>query len=233
MKISIVSAAMFTMAAAVASGQMPSQPAAPISAAQRMFEAGQYDQALQAIAEARERQETDVADAFLAAHVQLRRSQNDAAKGELARLIESGDDTWRLIGESTVAYVDQNADRALELVTEATNQITERNAQAAAAAGGQLPPQDPATRVRDGAAFYQLGLVKSRREDWTDAAAAFDRTAQLNPSFAYAHYYAGLSYSRLKRPDMVGARFEVFLKLAPNAPERASVMSMMRTLRGA
>lgn len=205
-----------------------------ISEPQRLFEAGQYDQALQAIAQARERGEAGgPQDAFLAAHIQLRRTQNEDAKGDFRRLVESDDDTWRLVGHSSIALVDQNLDAALETATQAVAQITERNAQAAAAAGGQLPAQDPPARVRDAAAFYQLGLVKSRREDWAGAADAFERSSQLNPAFAYGHYYAGLMYSRLKRPDLVGVHFQVFLKLAPNAPERTSVTSIMRTLRGA
>lgn len=220
MKILTTAAALVVMAAATA-GQMPD-----ISAIQRSFEAGQYDQALQAIAEARERGEANgPQDAFLAAHAQLRRSQSDAAKGEFNRLVESGDDIWRLVGESSIAFVDQNMDAALDLANQAAASVNARAAEGA--------PQDPGDRVRDFSAFYQLGLVKSRRDDWAGAAEAFDRAAELNPAFAYAHYYAGLSYSRVKRPDRVGAHFETFLKLAPNAPERGAVMSIMRTLRGA
>ena len=209
--------------------QVPAEPPSP----QQAFEAGQYDQALQAIAEMRERDAAGIADAFLAGQAQLRRSQADAAKAEFARLVESGDDTWRQVGESSIAAIDQNLDHALAVAAQAAAQVNERHAQAAAEAGGQLPPEDPGAQIRDFATFYQLGLVKSRREDWAGAAEAFDRAAQLNPTFAYTHYYAGLAYSRMRRADQVGARFEIFLKLAPNAPERGAVMSMMRTLRGA
>ena len=226
-------AAVLMLTAAGAAGQMPAQSVVPVTAAQRLFEAGQYDQALQAIAEARQREQGGMFDAFIAGHAQLRKSQTDAAKGEFSRLAQSPDDTWRLVGESSMSYIDQNFDLALDTANQAVGQVNERNAQATAAAGGQMPTQDGGERVRDFAAFYQLGLVKSRREDWAGAAQAFDQAAVLNPTFAYAHYYAGLSYSRMKRPDMVGAHFEVFLKLAPNAPERGAVMTMMRTLRGA
>jgi len=224
---------MATTAGAQAFDQTPPEMM-QISEVQRLFEAGQYDQALQALVQARERGESGGSpEAFLAAHIQLRRAQTEDAKGDFTRLVDSDDDTWRLVGQSSIALVDQNLDAALETVTQAVAQITDRNAQAAAAAGGQAPAQDPVARVRDAAVFYQLGLVKSRREDWAGAADAFDRSTQLNPAFAYGHYYAGLMYSRLKRPDLVGARFQIFLKLAPNAPERTSVMSIMRTLRGA
>ena len=50
-------------------------------------------------------------------------------------------------------------------------------------------------------AHYQLGLVLARREDWRNAAAAFDRAAEIRPSHAYAHYYGGLMHYRANRLD--------------------------------
>lgn len=197
-----------------------------VSAAQRALEAGQYDQAVQQINEARERGESGLVDAFVVAHAQLRRTQNDAARAEFTRLIESGDETWRRVGESSNALIDGNLDHAQAVVDEAVGQINEQRAQPDA------PPLDDDARWRHFAAFYQQGLVRSRRDDWGGAADAFNRAAQLNPSFAYAHYYAGLAASRLKRADQVAMHFERFLNLAPNAPERGAVTSIMRTLRG-
>ena len=49
---------------------------------------------------------------------------------------------------------------------------------------------------------------------------------------AYAHYYAGHSYYETGRIDLMASFFESFLKLAPDAPERTSVESIMRTVRG-
>jgi tetratricopeptide (TPR) repeat protein len=81
-------------------------------------------------------------------------------------------------------------------------------------------------------AQYQLGLARAQTEDWPAAAEAFERASQLDPVFAYAHYYAGLAYSRIQRIDRTATHFETFLKLAPKAPERTAVESIMRTLRG-
>jgi tetratricopeptide (TPR) repeat protein len=236
MKTLSITATMIAVAAATLGGQVApdAQPPMPVSAVQRAFEAGQYDQALRLVAEARTRDEmAGPADTFLVAHIHLKRSQNDAAAGEFNRMIESGDDTWRQVGESSNAFITQNFEHALAVSTQAVAQINERNSQAAAEAGGQIPPQDPGARMRDFAAFYQLGIVKARLEDWSGAVEAFERAVTLNPSFAYAHYYAGLAHSRMRRPDQTAAHFEVFLKLAPMAPERGAVMSIMRTLRGA
>jgi hypothetical protein len=41
-----------------------------------------------------------------------------------------------------------------------------------------------------------------------------------------------MAASRIQRLDRVGIHLEQFMQLAPNAPERDAVMSVMRTLRG-
>jgi tetratricopeptide (TPR) repeat protein len=194
---------------------------------QQLFEAGQYDPAIQAIMTARAQGGgSSPADAFLAAHVFIRQNLNDRAKEEFAKLVASEDQIWKQVGESSIAAVDGDFDRAIDLATQATNAA---NAAQAAAAGA---PPDPAVQTRDFHAFYQLGLAKSRRDDWQGAFDAFERAASLNPGFAYAHYYAGIAASRIQRLDRVGIHLEQFMQLAPNAPERDAVMSVMRTLRG-
>jgi len=55
---------------------------------------------------------------------------------------------------------------------------------------------------------------------------------QLDPTFAAAYYYAGLASSRVKRIDLMANNFGLFIKLAPNAPERPEVESILRTVRG-
>src|SRR5690606_14452918 len=81
-------------------------------------------------------------------------------------------------------------------------------------------------------ALYQLGLVQSQRQDMAGAAESFEKATAIDPAFAYAHYYAGMANSSLNRIDRVAQHFETFLKLAPEAPERAAVESIMRTVRG-
>ena len=81
-------------------------------------------------------------------------------------------------------------------------------------------------------ARYQLGLVESARNKQADAAEAFAKAAELDPQMAYAHYEAGMAYYKAKRVDRMAVYFENFLKLAPNAPEKPAVQSIMRTVRG-
>ena len=81
-------------------------------------------------------------------------------------------------------------------------------------------------------ASYQLGQVLTFQREYGQAAETFDRSAELNPTFAYAYYYAGMSYREVSRIDLMAIRFERFLELAPEAPERTRVQAIMRTVRG-
>jgi tetratricopeptide (TPR) repeat protein len=196
---------MIVAAAAVLLGT--STPFAQVNpSARQLFEAGQYDQALHAISEQREAQAVDT---YLAAQILLKLNQPDNAKAELSRLMSDGDGTWKLVAESERARIDDDADHALELAQRAVALDADR------------------FHVQ-----YQLGLAKAERNDWAGAAEAFERASQLDPTFAYAHYYAGLAYSKVRRADRTATHFETFLKMAPKAPERLAVESIMRTLRG-
>jgi tetratricopeptide (TPR) repeat protein len=199
----------FVFVATILAGMTGAMHAQEGRSAQQLFESGQYGEAIRAIGEERERGSSSAEQAFLAGQILLKMDQNDNAKEEFERLAGSPDATWRLVGESAAALVDNNVGRALETAT-----------QAAGASPGHFQAQ------------YQLGLVHAKREDWTQAAEAFGRASSADPMFAYAHYYAGLSYSRIKRADRTAEHFERFLKLAPKAPERPAVESIMRTLRG-
>jgi tetratricopeptide (TPR) repeat protein len=175
----------------------------------QLFEAGQNDQALQRIAEEREQGTLPPADAYLAGQVLLKLNRIDEARAEFERLATGEDPVLALVGQSAVAMVNNENERAIELATQAV---------------AQGPDNFHAQ--------YQLGQAKAKVEDWAACAEAFHQAATIDPTFAYAHYYAGLSYSRIKRADRTSEHFERFLKLAPNAPERAAVESLMRTLRG-
>jgi len=192
----------------------------PVVQPQQLFEAGQYEPALKSLGEMRDKGAAGLPEAFLAAHAALKLNQNDRAKEEFARLKDADDPVWRLVGESATAAVDNDRDRALELAVKAVEE--------AKAGSGD----DPAKRLREFHAYYQLGLARTRKEEWTGAAEAFARATELNSNFAYAHYYAGLAYSRVKRPDQVVRYFEMFLKLAPKAPERSAVTSLLRSIKG-
>lgn len=172
---------------------------------QKLFESGQYQQIVEATGA-----EAPPAVLYTAGQSFQKLGDNGQAIemfGRLAALPEG--DPWRLIGQSAKQLVEDQVDAALE---------TARQAVEAASEAAE--------------AHFQLGLVQAKRQEWAEAAAAFDRAAELNPSLAYAHYYGGLMHYRAKHPDRMANRFERFLQLAPDAPERPEVLQIMRTIRG-
>jgi tetratricopeptide (TPR) repeat protein len=174
---------------------------------QKLFESGKYQEAIDSV---RERPDAPEDQVYLRALAHRKLNQNDEAKqafGSLAGAPEGS--AWRMIGNSGNALVDGNLDAAQE----AANHAVEAD-------GGSAQ------------ARYQLGLVESARNNQPQAAAAFAKAAELDPQMAYAHYEAGMAYYKAKRVDKMAVYFENFLKLAPAAPERPAVLSIMKTVRG-
>jgi tetratricopeptide (TPR) repeat protein len=169
----------------------------------RMFEAGQYQQVIEAAADAPEA-------IYTAAQSHQRLGAAAEARATYASLAARPEgDPWHFIGLSGEQLIDGNTEAALH------------SAQQATAVAGGLPE-----------AHFQLGLVLAQRQDFAGAAAALDRAAEISPAYAYAHYYGGLMHYRASRPDRMAIHFETFLKLAPEAPERPEVLQIMRTVRG-
>jgi tetratricopeptide (TPR) repeat protein len=172
---------------------------------QKLLERGSLEEAL-------ERAEGDRGNpesTFLAAQAAGKLNNPGRAVEEYSRLQETGDDSWRAIGESGAKLLRGDLDGARE----AANRAVEANGENAYA-------------------HYQLGAVASRQNDFARAAEAFERSVQLKPDLAYAHYYAGLANQRLKRTAKMSEHLEMFMRLAPEAPERSAVSAILRTLRG-
>ena len=171
----------------------------------RMFEAGQYQQVVEAAPP-----DAPPGVLFTAAQSQLKLGASDQAREVYRMLAERPeDDPWHFIGVSGQQLIDDQADAAAESAERAIS-------------------------MDDGLAeaHYQRGLALAKKQDWRNGAAEFDRVSELNPSHAYAHYYGGLMHYRAGRPDRMANHFEQFLKLAPDAPERPEVLQIMKTVRG-
>jgi tetratricopeptide (TPR) repeat protein len=168
----------------------------------QLFEAGKYQAAIDKTGG-----DTAPAALYLKGLSHLRLNQADAAKDAFRKI--GGDPAWQEVGKSAVALADGDRDAALAA------------AQAAVGHNAKLAE-----------AQYQLGAVLDARGDNAGAAEAFAKAAEANPQMAYAHYYAGMNFYEAKRIDRMSVYFENFLKLAPNAPERPGVESIMRTVRG-
>ena len=80
-------------------------------------------------------------------------------------------------------------------------------------------------------AHLALGKLYLHRKKYAEAAKALDKAIELNPKDPYAHYYAGIAYSNIGRQDRMVNEFQMFLKLAPDAPEAAKVRSLLRSVR--
>lgn len=170
---------------------------------QALFEAGRYQEAITA-AVAR----GDGESLWFAAHSSLRLGQPDEAALYFRRMADdTGAPAWQAVS-------------ALGLALLADDGAAIDQARAAA---------EPFTT--EALVQFQLGLAHVRRNDSSAAAAAFDRCTTLDPGFAYAYYNAALVYDRLRRTDLTIARLEAFERLAPDAPERPEVASLLSAVR--
>ena len=169
---------------------------------QRLFQSGDYDEAVQAA------QNADPASVYVAAQAMVKADQADRAREQFSILRASDNPAWQLVAQSGEALVGGDTGSAVTFARLATE------------LGGDTP-----------FAFYQLGLAASTANDWGTATAAFSRAIELKPDFAYAHYYAALAYQRVRRLPRAGEHFDAFLRLAPDAPERQAVQAIMRTLK--
>ena len=174
---------------------------------QKLFESGKYQEAIDKV---RAHADAPQDQTYLRALAHRKLDQNDDAKQAFGALASAGDESaWGQIGKSGTALVDGNQDDAAAAAKKAV-ELDENLAQAR----------------------YQLGLVESARNNQAQAAEAFAKAAELDPQMAYAHYEAGMAFYNRKRVDRIAVYFENFLKLAPNAPEKPAVQSIMRTIRG-
>ena len=180
---------------------------APQPTPQQLFESGKYQDAIDKI---KSNADAPPDQMYLRALAHRKLTQNDEAKEVLGTLAAKEEGSaWREIGNSGIALIDGNLDAA------------------AAAAGKAVEIDGNLAEAR-----YQLGLVASARNNQPQAAEAFAKAAELNPQMAYAHYEAGMAFYKIKRVDRMAVYFENFLKLAPNAPEKPAVLSIMKTVRG-
>ena len=169
---------------------------------QRLFQSGAYEDAVQAA------QNADPASVYVAAQAMVKAEQADRAREQFSLLRTNDNPAWQLIAQSGEALVSGDNGRAVATARQAVE------------AAGDNP-----------FAFYQLGLASVKANDWGTAASALSRTAELKPDFAYAHYYAALSYQRARQLPKAAEHFDAFLRLAPEAPERQAVQAIMRTLK--
>ena len=192
-----------TLVLALAGGQT-------VADVRQLYDAGKYREVVDTLDQAAVEADRAARLQYLAAQSYDKLKDPQAARRTYQRLADSGGETpWAAIGLSGVQVMDKQFDEGLE------------SADRAVRLEASLPE-----------AHYQRGIVLMFRKDYGDAVDAFTRATQLDPRFAAAYYYAGLASSRIKRIDLMTNNFSTFIKLAPNAPERPEVESILRTVRG-
>jgi tetratricopeptide (TPR) repeat protein len=75
------------------------------------------------------------------------------------------------------------------------------------------------------------GAVHVRQGKWSDAVPDLEKAIQLDPMQPYSHYYLGVAYGKIKRPDKMVEHLQMFLKLAPNAPEAPRVKALLSSVQ--
>jgi len=178
----------------------------PSSTIQGMYESGEDREIVKRVKESVPNDVTG-ADRWFAAQSQLRLGLRNDAINDLAVLTQTG--------------ADPDVKVAAQL---AIGRLTNDEAtlgQARGAAGSY--PESVLVQ-------YELGLSYAVRADFASAARIFDGCIATAPTFAYAYYQSALAYQHLDRPDIMANRFDRFVRLAPNAPERPEVESILRTI---
>ena len=171
---------------------------------QRLYESGKYQQVVDSTTP-----DSPPDVLYTTAQSQQRLGANDQAAQTFNRLAERPEaDPWHFIGLSGRQLIEGNVDAAIA------------SARQSAAMAPDLPYS-----------HFQLGLALARQQAWAEAAAEFDAASERQPANAYAHYYSGMMHYRANRIDRMAVHFDQFLKLAPEAPERPEVTSIMRTLQ--
>ena len=195
-----------TLLAATLAFAQPAQEPPPTI--QSLFESGQYGPLVERV---QAEESPSPQDLYLAGQSarKLDPPDDEQARNWLGRL--GGEDTnaWTFVGRSAVATVNGDTGQAIADGRKAV----------------ELAPTSFYAR-------YQLGLAYAEAKDYRNGATTLEKAATMKPSFAYAQYYAGMEYYQLKRIDKMAVFFERFLTLAPNAPERPAIQSLMRSIRG-
>jgi tetratricopeptide (TPR) repeat protein len=68
---------------------------------------------------------------------------------------------------------------------------------------------------------YQTGLSYVLDDNWQQAVGWLDKVIAKDSKFAHAYFYRGLAYGKLDRKDKMLVDMDLFVGLAPRAPEAA------------
>jgi len=81
-------------------------------------------------------------------------------------------------------------------------------------------------------AFFQLGLLRYGIEDFVGAVQAFERSVTIDPAYANARYFLGLSYWRLGNNSASLAQFKRVRETNPDNQDVQAIIANMEAGRG-
>lgn len=171
----------------------------------KLYERGDYGAIAERAAEGRAGSPEDT---YMAALAFLKTGDTGASAAEFRRLQESDDETWKQVGISGVAMLENRDGEAADAA---------RNA---AGMAGDNPYVQ-----------YQLGLATAGANDFNASAQAFARAAELKHDLAYAHYYAGQAFQKIHNLGKASEHYNYFMRLAPDSPDRMAVAAILRSMR--
>ena len=171
---------------------------------QKLLERGSLDEAV----ERAQSEGGNPESTYLAAQALTKMDNNGAAEERYSRLRDEGDESWKAIGESGAKLLSGDLDGAMNAADQAVG------------ANGDNPY-----------AHYQVGLVAMKQNNFDRALQGFNRALELKSDLAYAHYYAGQAAQRLRQTSKMAEHFTLFVRLAPDAPEKQTVQAILRSLR--
>jgi tetratricopeptide (TPR) repeat protein len=76
---------------------------------------------------------------------------------------------------------------------------------------------------------FQMGLLRYNKEDFTGAVSSFENAVILQPFFANAKYFLGISYERVGRTDDAILQFEDLQSLNPNNEEVQTILENLKS----
>lgn len=208
--------------------------AASIEEAKRLRDGGQLDEAQQALAQMIAGEPQFARMHYELGDILIERLDYAGAEREFARVAELGQHGLSLIGRGRVQLAQERAAEAKELfnLAQAQTPVPQQLLDQIQAADNEATKAQLQMEAEPIAAlYYDRGMTNALLRDFTASAADLETSTKLDPANAKAHYYAGLAYNALKRPDMMVSHFQTYLSMEPKGPESARVRSVLRGVR--
>ncbi len=83
-----------------------------------------------------------------------------------------------------------------------------------------------------GTTYYNIAMSYSYLNSIDNAIVNFKKAIEINPQNAYAHYNLGMAYYKKNQKDLTINHLNIFLQLAPTAPEAPQVKNLLAQISG-